>query len=773
MSLRTRLLLALTALALVPLALFGITAYLSATNSLVKVSQDSLTSLSNLEQANLSSLDKVQQDNLSSLDKVQQDNLSSLDKAQQTNLASMNTVQQGNLSSLDSLQQNNLASLTKVGQDNLASLITVERDGLSAAVGSVNRALTDIETTLTHNVADNANWDDIHTAITAYPPDQSFFKTNFDPANPSSTPNTFNLQLLAVWNSADKNDFTFGPAEQFTKDTRITFATAKDLTAPQSAVVTIGGDLYIVAYGPVQTSDAKDPNGLLVFGRKLGADDLSKIKDLTGYDVGVYQGQNQVAVTAPQTVLPAAADLQAAAQGKNVFNQDNPNVALALSPILDQNAKIVGTIVIWRPRTAIALAQKSIADTLTTAKKNIADTLTTAQKSLTDTMTTAQNSMADTMTTAKNNVTNTMSTVKDNAASTLKTAQGSANDTLSTAQKSANDSLQTAQNSIKTTLVIAFVFGAVLALIVAVLLGRNITQPLFRLSETADKIAAGDFSQRVETPSESELRRLAVAFNTMASKVGQRVADSETEATRLQELDEFRLHLLNSVVQALREPVANVKNHASALNMAMYGSLNEAQKRSIESIDRSVTMQQALLSDLIDFSSAQRKQLRIARERLSVGDIVRQIVKSNEENFKEKSVQISTHVPGDLPPLYADRTRVEQMLNTMLNWSYETTLSGGQVSLSASTAPGIVRISVADTSKGLPPEEASKVFDLFYQPPTNGSSKSGNGQGNPDGGQSLGLAFVKALAEQHGGGISLRVEPGRGNIFTLDLPSTN
>src|SRR5258707_11966999 len=147
MSLRSKLLLSLTLLALVPLILFGITAYLSATSSLVNVSGENLTSLTNLEQSNLASLNKAQQGNLTALDKVQQDNLS--------------------------------------------SVIAVERDNLTAAAGSVNRALADIESVLSHNVADNANWDDIHKAIATDPPDQDFFKTNFDPSIPTSTANTF------------------------------------------------------------------------------------------------------------------------------------------------------------------------------------------------------------------------------------------------------------------------------------------------------------------------------------------------------------------------------------------------------------------------------------------------------------------------------------------------------------------------------------------------------------------------------------------------------
>src|SRR5258708_6777057 len=148
--------------------------------------------------------------------------------------------------------------------------------------------------------------------------------------------------------------------------------------------------------------------------------------------------------------------------------------------------------------------------------------------------------------------------------------------------------------------------------------------------------------------------------------------------------------------------------------MATYGSLNEAQSRSVDSIGRAAAMQEALLADLIDFSNAQQKALKIARERLSLPDSLNHVIGPIQDRYKAKRIQFNTLIPGDLPSVFADRTRLEQILGTLIDWSYDYSVPNGRVTVSALALQGQVQISIADTSKGLPPEELAQLFELFY-----------------------------------------------------------
>src|SRR5258708_4645942 len=205
--------------------------------------------------------------------------------------------------------------------------------------------------------------------------------------------------------------------------------------------------------------------------------------------------------------------------------------------------------------------------------------------------------------------------------------------------------------------------------------------------------------------------------------------------------------------------------------MATYGSLNEAQNRSVESIGRSAAMEEALLADLIDFSNAQQKALKIARERLSLQESLKHVIGPIEDRFKNKRIQFNLLIPGDLPSIFADRTRLEQILDTLLDWSYDYSVPNGRVTVSALATQGLVQISIADTSKGLPPGEVPQLFDLFYHAAgTNGGSASPRTTDTPPG---LGLALTKALIEQHGGTIRIESKPNTGNCFIFTLPSTS
>ncbi len=323
-----------------------------------------------------------------------------------------------------------------------------------------------------------------------------------------------------------------------------------------------------------------------------------------------------------------------------------------------------------------------------------------------------------------------------------------------------------AQTQTAATLAVVLAVGVILAIVVAAFLGRSITQPLVAMANSADKLAAGDLSQRVNAPSKArdELGRLADAFNQMASKVGARVTESESEKERLEAIDAYRLNLLTAITQALHSPLNTVRHHSEALELAQYGPLNDAQKRSASAIHRAVAVQEALLADLLDFAKAQQKQLRINRERVKLDDAVKDVATVVEQRYKDKQIQFAPQIPEDLPPLFADRTRLEQVLDHVLNYAYELTVPGGCVELTAWEQHGIVEVSVADTSNGLALEDKAKLFELFYQPNGNGHGLANNG---------LGLAFVKALLEQQGGTISVDVRQGKGNTFTFTLPSTN
>jgi signal transduction histidine kinase len=327
------------------------------------------------------------------------------------------------------------------------------------------------------------------------------------------------------------------------------------------------------------------------------------------------------------------------------------------------------------------------------------------------------------------------------------------------------------QQYIRSTFVIWFAVTAVLATVVAFFLGRSIARPLLGMADRATKMAAGDLSQRMMAPyrARDAVVQLVDAFNEMAAKVGTRITDSTRENERLIAVDEYRLNLLTAISQALRTPLSNIRSHSDSLDMALYGSLNDAQRRSVGVIRRAVGIAEALLTDLVDFARAQQKQLQIVRSRLLLVDIVLNVSDAVKQRYADKHIQLALSIPEDLPPLFADRVRVEQIMDNLLGWAYDFTPEGGQVRLAANAQHGEIAISISDGSDGLTDDEQGHLFELFYHP---SRPYQRDGQSTPSG-NGLGLALVKALVEQQSGEIRVDVQRGRGNTFTFTLPTTN
>ena len=554
------------------------------------------------------------------------------------------------------------------------NLIDVEKDNLDQALTSVKLGFDNLQSNQAKFTTDWSNFDDLHSQVAQETLDPDWIKTNLDPATPNSAGNTYNLALIGVWNDGLQPLYSYGLTEDAAKILDATMSQAVLQDKPTTQLILIGEDVYYVSVASIRTSSGDSPNGVLMFGNKIGSGDIGRIRDLTGYDVALYRGLTPIASTTNMaTLTPDADGLRSAASGQIFFQQSDNNVALAFKPLQDFTGNNIATIVVSRSRTATIAAQ----------------------------------------------------------------------------------------NSITSVLAIFFLLGLLLAALFSYILNQTILPPLFTIIGAATKFAEGDLKQRVEIKSRDELGQLAKAFNVMADKVASRVTTSEGENTRLQEVDAYRLNLITEITAALRTPLKTIKTGTETLERLQYGPLNEPQERLVSGLRRSVTQSEALLADLLDFSRAQQKQLQIVRERLVLDDIVRDTSNIVKDRFKTKQVQFSTSIPKDLPLVLADRTRMEQVLDSLLTFTFDYSISGGQVKLLAyAMQERNIQITISDTSSGLSSDERTKLFDLFYHPKDNGLGVNG-----------LGLAFVKALIEQQGGTIAVESEPGQGNIFTISMPT--
>jgi signal transduction histidine kinase len=168
------------------------------------------------------------------------------------------------------------------------------------------------------------------------------------------------------------------------------------------------------------------------------------------------------------------------------------------------------------------------------------------------------------------------------------------------------------------------------------------------------------------------------------------------------------------------------------------------------------------VDQLLDLSRLESGDVPLERELVDLAPLVSQVFSEIQVARPEPGVTLADDLPGDLPPVFADRERVHQVLFNLLDNAVRFTPIGGRVTVTASPHNGSIDVAVADTGPGISAEDLSRVFERFY--------RVDESRSRDDGGTGIGLAIARSVVEAHGGRIWADSEPGRGSTFTFELP---
>jgi signal transduction histidine kinase len=293
-------------------------------------------------------------------------------------------------------------------------------------------------------------------------------------------------------------------------------------------------------------------------------------------------------------------------------------------------------------------------------------------------------------------------------------------------------------------LLLAGVLGAGIALVIARWVARGMTQPLRDMARAARRMETGDYSQRIHTDSRDEVGRLAEAFNRMS--------------TELEGLELLRRELVANVSHELKTPISALRAHLENL-------LDGVEQPDPETLQIMLMQSERLgrlVDQLLDLSRLESGDVPLERERVELAPLVSQVFSEIQVARPDPGVTLDDDLPGDLPPVFADRERVHQVLFNLLDNAVRLTPAGGRVTVTASSDNGSIDVVVADTGPGIPAEHLPHVFERFY--------RVDESRSRDDGGTGIGLAIARSVVEAHGGRIWAESEPGRGSAFTFELP---
>ncbi len=257
--------------------------------------------------------------------------------------------------------------------------------------------------------------------------------------------------------------------------------------------------------------------------------------------------------------------------------------------------------------------------------------------------------------------------------------------------------------------------------------------------------------------------------NHLEAMVDERTAEldqsrEEAEAGWVAALEENRLRtaMLANVTHDLRSPLNVVVNSLEWMRMGEFGPITSDQE---EWLGRSLNATQQVLrlvNDIFDLSKIEQNKLELFPRAVELGTFLQQAMAIAEGIRRNENVELRLEMEADLPPIWADPDRVQQILVNLFTNAFKFTTEGSVIlRVEYKDVLKCILFKVSDTGPGIAPEDLGRVFDRFQQ--SGGDERRQMGTG-------LGLSICRELVEQHGGEIWVESEVGLGSTFYFTLP---
>ncbi len=291
----------------------------------------------------------------------------------------------------------------------------------------------------------------------------------------------------------------------------------------------------------------------------------------------------------------------------------------------------------------------------------------------------------------------------------------------------------------------AGLLAGVLALALGLLLASRLIHPVLQLTQAAQKMSAGDLSQRVPVQGHDELAMLAETFNHMSATLAQS--------------EERRKAMTADIAHELRTPLSVQRAHLEALQDGIYPLTAE----NLQPVLDQTELLARLVDDLRTLALADAGELRLEKRTVSLPVLVGDMVERFASAAEARRVRLVYSLPpGCSAEVLADADRLAQILNNILANALRYTPEGGKIELALTCSAPWAELSVRDSGPGIPPEALASVFERFY--------RADRSRSREEGGTGLGLAIARQLALAHGGDLLAANHAEGGAVFILRLP---
>jgi signal transduction histidine kinase/CheY-like chemotaxis protein len=272
-------------------------------------------------------------------------------------------------------------------------------------------------------------------------------------------------------------------------------------------------------------------------------------------------------------------------------------------------------------------------------------------------------------------------------------------------------------------------------------------------------LASGHVTGALVLVNASSGRRFGPADLELAGQLARRAALTIENARLFMEAQEAtraRDEMLAVVAHDLRNPLSTISLGSEMLREE---AGTPSQEHVADMVHRAADRMRRLIDDLLEVSRIERGRLHLEVRDESLNPIIREAVAMLHPVAEAAGVRLHADLPPQAIHGRIDGARILQVLSNLLGNAIKFTDPGGEVRVSCRGGPDGIRVEVADTGQGIPPEQIPHIFSRYWQ----ASDSDSRGVG-------LGLSIVRGVVRGHGGEIWVESEVGRGSVFTFTVP---
>jgi two-component system OmpR family sensor kinase len=276
-------------------------------------------------------------------------------------------------------------------------------------------------------------------------------------------------------------------------------------------------------------------------------------------------------------------------------------------------------------------------------------------------------------------------------------------------------------------------------------------RPLDRMGETADAIAAGDLSRRVDPGAPgTEVGRLGLALNAMLHQIEKAFSEREASAERLR-------RFLADASHELRTPLASIRGYAELFRIGAVSSPEDTAK-AMSRIEAESARMGVLVEDLLTLARLDELP-ELRRGRVDLSELARDAVGDALAIAADRPISLTADAPALVE---GDPHHLRQVIANLMRNAVVHTPAGTPIEVTVGSDGEEATVEVRDHGPGLPPEATEAIFERFWRAdPGRGRGKAGAG---------LGLSIVASIVAAHGGRVTAANAPGGGASFVVRLP---